>query len=411
MYEGKVIKFYREQANLTQEQLGREICSTTHVSKIERGLTEYSSEITNLLANKLGIDIDKEVSNISTIKEKLDLWHEMIIAQNTSAASEIEIELDNNPLIAVSEYKTLFNMIKLQHNIKLGNFNIIQKQFKHLPKNIEKLPDFEKNLYKHVLGSYNMVMANHLKSIQFLKSIDFESYSNPLVYYDLASAYHHNKSPVLAYYYAEKALNLFKKRNNFLGIIDAENLMIIQLESDYGREFSETVELYENLLSLCDLVHAYDKKAKILHNYAYENLRKQNYNEAKKLYEKSMDLKVKNSAVYLLSLEGLIRCGMEGELLSEQILLKYIDEGLMISKKINDTLYSTILNLHKYQILKEYEYYYSYLKDKALPYFKTNGYVMIAQRYEKELFTYYLENGQKEKALEIAIPIADYLDD
>src|SRR5690625_3660353 len=388
MYEGKVIKFYREQANLTQEQLGREICSTTHVSKIERGLTEYSSEITNLLANKLGIDIDKEVSNISTIKEKLDLWHEMIIAQNTSAASEIEIELDNNPLIAVSEYKTLFNMIKLQHNIKLGNFNIIQKQFKHLPKNIEKLPDFEKNLYKHVLGSYNMVMANHLKSIQFLKSIDFESYSNPLVYYDLASAYHHNKSPVLAYYYAEQALNLYKKRNNFLGIIDAENLMIIQIESDYHRDFKETVEQYENLLTICDLCNAMDKKAKILHNYAYEHLRRGNYLEAEKMYKESMELKEKDTAYYLLSLEGFIRCGAEGNLLSQEELLGYIHEGLSIANDINEMLFTIILNLHKYAILNRESQYYRYIDSKALPHMDTHGYIMLEQRYRKELFAY-----------------------
>ncbi|MGA5690182.1 hypothetical protein [Cytobacillus pseudoceanisediminis] len=36
MYEGKIIKFYREKTKLTQQQLGEGICSDTHVSKIEK---------------------------------------------------------------------------------------------------------------------------------------------------------------------------------------------------------------------------------------------------------------------------------------------------------------------------------------------------------------------------------------
>src|SRR5699024_3618700 len=176
------------------------------------------------------------------IKKKLHLFYEMTISQNTLPTSDIETELNNHPLMAVSEYKTLFHLIKVLHHIKLGNFKEVQNQWKRIPKNTEEQSAFEQNLHKHVQGIYHMMMANYLESIHLLKRIDFDHYSNPLVYYDLASAYHHNKSPVLAYYYAEKALNSFKQRNNFLGIIDAENLMIIQLESDFHAEFSETVE-------------------------------------------------------------------------------------------------------------------------------------------------------------------------
>lgn len=410
MYEGKIIKFYRQKAKLTQEQLGIGICSTTHVSKIERGLTEYSSEITDLLAEKLGINMEKEISNLTSVKEKLDLWHEMIVSQNIPAATSIHAELDNNPLITMSKYEILFYLIGMMHHIKLNNDEMAQKLLQLLPKTIEKQSVYEQNLYNHVMGIYYMMLADHVTSIRHLKSIDFQIYSNPLVYFDLASAYHHNKSPVLAYYYAEKALDLFKQRNNFLGIIDAENLMIIQLESNYHREFNETVEQYEKLLSLCDLVHAYDKKAKILHNYAYENFRKQNYTASKILYKKSMELKKKDSSVYLLSLEGFIHCCREGDLLTEQALLEHIEEGLSIARKINDTLYSTILKLHKYQILKQDKQYYDFLSGQALPYFKTNGYVMISQRYEKELFTYYIKNDQKEKALELSMLLMEYLD-
>src|SRR5699024_5717626 len=168
MYEGKIIKYYRENAKLTQEQLGRGICSTTHVSKIERGLTEYSSEITDFLAARLGIDMKKEINRLSTIKEKLDLWFEMVISQNTATTSDIETELNNNPLMAVSEYKTLFHLIKVLHHIKLRNFKEVQNQWKRIPKSAEEQSAFEQNLHKHVQGNYHMMMANHLESIHLL---------------------------------------------------------------------------------------------------------------------------------------------------------------------------------------------------------------------------------------------------
>src|SRR5699024_9317693 len=143
---------------LTQEQLGRGICSATHISKIERGLTEYASEITSLLAERLQIDMEKEVLHLTSIKEKLDLWHEMIISQNMQAAAEIEEELKNNPLIQISDYQGLYQMIQVKYYIKLGDSDMVERYMKLLPKDSENLPEFEKNVYKHVLGIYYAMM-------------------------------------------------------------------------------------------------------------------------------------------------------------------------------------------------------------------------------------------------------------
>ncbi|WP_420491563.1 helix-turn-helix domain-containing protein, partial [Neobacillus drentensis] len=52
MYEGKIIKFYREKYKLTQEELGKNICSITHISKIECGQTTFATEIISLLSKR-----------------------------------------------------------------------------------------------------------------------------------------------------------------------------------------------------------------------------------------------------------------------------------------------------------------------------------------------------------------------
>ena len=71
MHEGKIIKYYREKAKLTQEQLSKGVCSVTHISKNERGLTEYSPEIAILLSKRLNINIEQELTNLIDLKKSL----------------------------------------------------------------------------------------------------------------------------------------------------------------------------------------------------------------------------------------------------------------------------------------------------------------------------------------------------
>lgn len=408
MSEGKIIKFYREQAKLTQKQLGQGICSTTHISKIERGLTEYAPEIITLLAERLNINIDEEISHLASIKDKLDYWREMIVSQNMEGATKIKHELSSNPLIDVSNYYNFYLLIKLKHCIKFGHTTEAKQIMKQVFKVKDQLANDELNLYKHVLGIYYAMLNNHSQSLETLKSIDLEQYSNPLVYHDLSIAYFQNKSSVLAYYYAERALTLYKEKNNFLGIIDTESLMLIQFESDPQRDFKETIEKYESILVMCNLCNAADKKAKVLHNFAYEHFRRKHYHKAQHLYKQSLALKNKQTNYYLLSLEGFVSCSYEGQLLTQEELLKHVHEGLKMAKNMQDPLFTVIFKLHKYAILKREKQYYRYIEKKALPLLTAQGHVLLTQRYMKELLQYYSHNENTEEALKIATFLVDY---
>ena len=94
MDKGKIIKFYRQKAKLTQEQLGYGICSNTHVSKIEQGKTDYSSEITSLFSKRLGINIEEELMRYKNIKRLLHSWHDAMIRQRDEEIETIKNELE-----------------------------------------------------------------------------------------------------------------------------------------------------------------------------------------------------------------------------------------------------------------------------------------------------------------------------
>src|SRR5699024_12851320 len=101
MYEGKIINYHRKMAGLSQDELGKGICSTTHVSKIERGVKEYASEITTLLAERLHINLETEVQKVVIVEKKLDKLFNMINSQNYQKTSKLHQELKNNKYITI----------------------------------------------------------------------------------------------------------------------------------------------------------------------------------------------------------------------------------------------------------------------------------------------------------------------
>ena len=402
MYEGKIIKFYREKAKLTQQQLGEGICSDTHVSKIERGMTDYSPEITLLFSKRLGINIEEEIMRYKDIKILLYRWHDVIIKERFEEAETIKDKLDKEPLIQITDYQILYDLLKARYHLLHNNLKLAGTIIKAIQMKQNELPPYESNLLKHILGIYYLSKQDMIKAVNILKTINIDDYKNPEYYLNLAVSYLAVNSKVMAYYYAEKSLQFFIKTNNFLKVIDAEMIMLMTRESDGYHDFQKIGEQYNALIHTCELCSAHGKKARLLHNLAFEHYARHEFEDASLLYQQSMVLKEKKSAVYLISLEGFIRSCFEGKLLSNDELISLCQEGLSISREIHQSLYTINFKLLLHLINNQLREYYSYLCTDALPYFKKCGYVTLVQRYEKELFNYYLKNGEKGKALELA---------
>ncbi|MBM7584482.1 tetratricopeptide (TPR) repeat protein [Bacillus pakistanensis] len=402
MYKGKIIKFYRQKAKLTQQQLGYGICSNTHVSKIERRMTDYSPELTLLLSKRLGINIEEEVERYKNIKRLLHCWHDAMIKQRNEDIETIKDKLEKEPLIQISDSQILYELLRARYYLLHHDLKQTDKIIKDIQKKHKHLPPYERNLLKHLLGIYYLSRKDVVKAFTILKTINGEDYDNAEYYLTLATASLAVNSKVTAYYYAEKSLQFFIKSNNFLKAIDAEMIMLMTQESDGHRDFQKKVEHYQALIQTSELCHALDKKARLLHNLAYEYYSRNEYEAAKRQYEQAMVLKEKKSAVYLISLEGFIRSCLEGNLLSKNELVKHIHEGLLIARESNEYLYTICFKLLLYLINNHQTQYYSYLCTNALPYFKKCGYVTLVQRYEKELFHYYLKTDETDKALELA---------
>lgn len=400
MNEGKIIKFYREKYQMTQEQLGKGICSGTHISKIERLHTEYSPEIITLLSERLGINIEKELIKLNNIKSRLNHWHDVIVMQLLEEMDLINHELEQEDLIQISDYINLYKLLRvrylLMHNLTEEAFEILDE----IQKKEHKLSSYEANLFKHVLGVYYLAKHENLKAIQALKSINDTDYNNKEYTYHLAVAYHLNESPVMAYFFADKSLRFFKEINNYLRVIDAEMLMAIQVKDD--GDFKETIQRFESLIKSCELCNSPDRKARLLHNLAFEYFRRKNYEPANRYYKESMSLKNNDSSAYLLSLEGYIRSAYYGRLLPKNELLQLTNEGLEKALKNSEELYINLFTLLSYLIQNKEQEYHQYLSDYSLPLFKKFGFVYLIKRSEKELFNYCFNQKKTRRALKMA---------
>jgi HTH-type transcriptional regulator, quorum sensing regulator NprR len=403
MYEGKIIKFYREKYQLTQEQLGKGICSGTHISKIERLQTEYAPEIITLLSERLNINMKQELTKLKNIKKLISCWHDVIIMNLKDEMDRINNELENEEVIQISNYVNLYKLLRARYLLSYKNSHEAYKFIKEILKIEQKLTPYENNLLKHVLGIYFLTINDYTRAIQSLKSIQKEFYSNPEYYYHLAHGYHAIQLPVLAYFYAEKSRYFFKEQNNYPRVIDAEMIMLVQLQDDNSNE--EIIKWYENLKISCDLCHSPERKAKVAHNLGYEYQRIGKFEQASICYKESMLLKDKESGEYLVSLEGYIRSSFEGNLLSNELLIHLTIEGLGIAKQKKFILYIHLFKLLTYLIKSKEQEYYQYLQEQGLPMFEKFGYSFLVDRSKKELFNYF----NKIKKLDVALSIAGEL--
>ncbi|MFJ7935640.1 helix-turn-helix domain-containing protein [Sporosarcina sp. NPDC096371] len=408
MLEGKIIKFYRKKAGLTQEQLGRGICSVTHVSKIERGETSYSPEIIQLFSERLHIDIEQGVRRLEDIKRLLHRWHNAIIMQKMIEVEKLKKELEETTFIGFSNYDSLYRLLQARYYILQDELEKTYAIIQQFQLDDPDLPLYEKNLLLHIWGIYyisnynNSSTENHQKAVKVLKKIDKDEYRNPEYYYHLAVAYYWINSKVNCYAYAEKALRHFKETNNYLRSINAESLMLLQLGDDIHVDFKEMTETYMNLIHDAETLHAPDKKEMLLNNLGYEHSKRKDYAGAQKYYKEALRMADKPSVLYLQRLHNYLGSCFEGKLLRKTAMLNKAKEGMSVAKELDNRLYKILFRLLIYRIEGELDQYYSFIEKEALPYFESNNHAALTNRYGKQLYHHFVKLKQYEKAVQIS---------
>ncbi|MFJ7936084.1 helix-turn-helix domain-containing protein [Sporosarcina sp. NPDC096371] len=405
MIQGKIIKFHRELQGLKQTDLGKDICSKTHISKIERGLTEVSKDTIEVLAKKLGIDMQAEIETYLRLDLLLKEWHESIISKLHTKAKSLKKQLEDIVFLQIPDFYRSNTLILARYYLLIGEGTYAESLIKEID-SWENMTPYDTNMLLHIKGEFFLIyQKDYHKAISYLKNINPTYYNNPEYFYHLAAAHHNIDSRVLAYYYANKALDFFTKTHNFTRIIETEMLMLIQIEQD--ENFDNTKSGYPRLIEMADSLGFDDQKARLLHNFAYQQCRNGCYDKAFENYSQVLKILEPTNSQYLLSLEGYLNTSTKLGLLSQTELLLIAKEGYSLAKKLKDTMCQHYFQLHIFKIQNHMEKYYHFLATKIYPSFKMMGNGLATETYEFKLLDYYMEKGEVELANKFALSIVE----
>ncbi|WP_310831005.1 helix-turn-helix domain-containing protein [Paenibacillus pedocola] len=402
MTEGKIIKHYREKQQLTQRELGHGICSVTHLSKIERGITEYSSEIIDLLCGRLNINMATEIERFHMTQRKLNEWHDAMVMQRTKEAEILKEQIERETLKDLPDYKIPYPLLLTRYYLYNNDLKPASRLIREIGKD-EYASPYVRNYFKHLQGIYYFLSGKFLECIGVLTEIDEPEYTEQEYFYHLALAYHSIHSNIIAYYYGEKALQYFRKTLNLVRIIDTETLLLIQLSVNEPHYFSIAKQSYENLIKACELCGSIDRKYKLLHNLAFEHMRRGLYDEAADLFEQVMELiSGPDHSFYLTVLDCYITSCVGAKRLPVSELLALTYQGLTLATERTDNR-AINFNLLMLSLKEDWQPYYRYIEEEALPHFRSNGDTYAIERYERKLLSYYLKSGERDKALDLSL--------
>ncbi len=385
---------------MKQSELGEGICSATHISKIERGLTEVSQKTLQLLADKLEIDLQTEIKTYMSLDTLLKEWLYSISMKIYIKADQIKRQLEQAPLLQMPTFFHFYTLILTRHYLSTGDQSQALKYLNKM-ESCKELSLFEKNLFLHNKAFYELRFnKNYHKAISMLNDIDGNQYTYEYLYH-LAYAYNSINSRVLALYYASKALQYFKDAGCFTRMIESETLILMQMEQ--SNEMISLDSEYNRLIEMTVEYGLDDHRASLYTNFGYCKLREGNYLKAIECYENAMYLwEHKNSYYYLSSLEAYINTLIKGKLKSKNEILALAKKGLKLAKKTDELMHIHFFNLHILKIQDQKDEYYQYLEYKATPYFNKIGMEQVTEHYQIKLFDYYTENQEMNKANSLA---------
>ncbi|NLP50218.1 helix-turn-helix transcriptional regulator [Bacillus sp. RO1] len=400
---GMLIKFHREKKELTQEELGRGICSVTHISKIERGITQYSSEITSMISDKLGIHLENEMESLQEFERMLDQWHDSMIMQQNSEMDRLKTEIEKHSLFLIHSIKNKYTLLHARYLLHQGDLARANKLLAKMNMERKELNTYECNLLHHLLGMAKILNGNFKEALEYLLKINERDYHNQEFYHQIAISYLNLQLKVKAYYYSELALEHFRKTSNYKKVIDAETIKLISEGRNELWDFEELVARYHRLIAQCDMINEKTKKAALLSNLAYEYAFRGENTKAADFYKRTLELleATPRSPVYLNNLIGYIYCSLQNDI-HETDLAELIEKGKHLSKMIEDQssfMFFQMLNLLE---KKEMKAYHEFIEKNIIPMLEKSGKIHQLRTYEKTMYEHYMEVGNHVKALEYA---------
>lgn len=368
---GKTIKWYRNQAGWTQEQLAEGICSPAYVSQLENDLIPSNNDVLLEICKRLNINERKVSVHIDTdLLHKVDDWinsiHEFDIDKAKKYYEEIKDKIDKD---------THFDIEYLYHIALLGYY-LITDQLIQVDEVYDMISPY-KDLYRERdhYSYYKFIGIYYKRKGLFLDALDHFKQAEkiigdegePELFLVLALTYSYLNKILISNRYVNKAINGFHEKLYYNRIIECQ--IVLNQNHYFVGDFKNNY-LLQRLIESVDEPTNDKTKANIYNHFGFVHYMQREYEKSIEYLLKIKQLNV-NEADFLKSRHALASIYFNTNKIN--LALKEISEGLEIAKQYNLERYTIKFKILQLSIENNKERLVDYLKDYAIPFFRKSG--------------------------------------
>lgn len=373
---GSFIKMQRTKQKMTLGELAEGIVSVSYLSKIENLKTEASPHIIQLLCNRLGIELDRNMDDV--IQEKCEDWFSMLFINQDKKEiiqtyEELQELLDTNlsdRMILFEIHKIRYYLILEKHQFALDQINKLNKMSNSFQtKELYFWFKFRGN-YSSQVGDSTNAIDKYLKAEELTRKLDISEEALADLHYTIAITYSKLRHTLEAIDYANQALDTFMKKYNFIRC--AQCHVVLGISYRRIKMYDKAIENYNLAKHLAGLNNNQELIQLTNQNLGYLYATQGKNKEAIKFYLEIVEDNYTNVTDKLAAITELIKVYYDMEEFTEAN--KRIEEALELleqqPKNNSYEFYNFVIYTYYYSINNQAHQFVTLVKDKFIPFLK-----------------------------------------
>ena len=406
MHIGELIRHYRKEQGLSQEQLSSGIVSISYLSKIENNKISPDEMVIDLLLERLNITRESLQKFDNTFyQDQLYKLYECVISGDFAILNEVyhssRTEMDNEKKLQHPNNILHFMIISLRYKMHIDKMAECKSIVQELNSLSTKLPPKSEYILFRTLALYHYHNQNYLDSIAFLEKaeskVKLETVKISIkdkadLYYQLSILNSKTMRIYKSISYAENALQIYQSIYDIER--SAECHIILGINYRKLKEFTQAEECYNSVFSICMINKNPYLEAMALQNLGNVNSDLGKTEKAIEFFLRSLKKKEEYGEKPLNSYHSLV---MEYYHLNDYVLAKeWADKGLKKAILLQNREYEIHFTIYIY-LITEASNFEEYVTKIAIEFFQNSGRKEYVIRYT-ELLAMYLFTKKKYKA-------------
>lgn len=394
---GSILKYYRMKNDMTQAELCEGICSISHLSKIESNKYVPHVETMDELFKRMDIEWEQEIDTYAYWKEKLETFIMHSVYYDLKSMEEAYKELSSQEdYLQSTDLVNRYELYKLRFYLFKQDMPRTTQQVSILKRMESSFTDYEKGVSKVIHLMYDIFSQNFEEAEEQLKKIDENRERIPYMFegelfYQKAYLLHGRTQYGKSTYYAELAVDHFRKDCNYIRLLHAQLLLAINYTN---RDFILQAEgLFKIILRNAKMMEFDQLYQGALYNYSELQNRRGLHKSAYTLLKELKSLIGPGTDYYQAVLIHLLHTATEENMEMDSL----IDELDVIVERKKDP-YLRMLGTYFRKTRISQQELFDYCEETAFPFLVKHGYIGEARSMAWKLANYYRSIGNDGQA-------------